>query len=499
MKRRNFINTLVPAVFMPSLINGLSVQAFAHTPALAGLSQLQTQTDKVLVLIQLNGGNDGLHTVIPLDQYDNLANARGNIALSQSAILPLTGTTTVGLHPAMTGIQQLYNNGKLCITQGVSYPNPSFSHFRATDIIGTATDSNTSLNTGWIGRYLDNQFPNYPYGYPTAAMPDPPAIQIGAGVPLLFQANNANLAMSISSIDIFDEWVNGTIGSLPDTPSGKELGYLRTIANQTQQYSAQIVNASNSVTSQFAGYPAAGSNPLADQLKLVARLIAGGLKTRVYLVSLGGFDTHAQQVSNTNANVGTHASLLGKLSEAVKAFCDDLAYLNADERVVGLTFSEFGRRIKANASWGTDHGTAFPMLLFGTNVQAGIVGNNPIIPAAATVNDNLPMQYDFRAIYASLLKDWFCLPPTDVNAVMLDTFATLPVVQTACCVPPIISGAANACINGTNTYSVTATAGSTYVWTVTGGTIVAGQGTHQITVQWNNNVQGTVNVEQTTP
>nr|MBP9135764.1 DUF1501 domain-containing protein [Chitinophagales bacterium] len=243
----------------------------------------------------------------------------------------------------------------------------------------------------------------------------------------------------------------------------------------------------------------AGTNPLADQLKLVARLIAGGLKTRVYLVSLGGFDTHAQQVSNTNANVGIHASLLGKLSEAVKAFCDDLAYLNADERVVGLTFSEFGRRIKANASWGTDHGTAFPMLLFGTNVQAGIVGNNPIIPAAATVNDNLPMQYDFRSVYASLLKDWFCLPSTDVNAVMLDTFATLPVVQPACCVPPIISGAANACINGTNVYSVTAVAGSTYVWVVTGGTIVAGQGTHQITVQWNNNVQGTVNVEQTTP
>jgi hypothetical protein len=109
------------------------------------------------------------------------------------------------------------------------------------------------------------------------------------------------------------------------------------------------------------------------------------------------------------------------------------------------------------------------------------------------------MQYDFRSVYASLLKDWFCLPPTDVNAVMLDTFATLPVVQTACCVPPIISGAANACINGTSVYSVTATAGSTYLWVVTGGTIVAGQGSHQITVQWNNNVQGTVHVEQTTP
>lgn len=234
MKRRDFIRSAVPAaVVLPSLINGLTVRAFAHAPQIDGLSEAQIDTDKVLVLIQLNGGNDGLHTVVPIDQYDNLANARGGIILSENAILPLNGSTTVGLHPAMTGIQQLYDTGKICIVQGVSYPNPSFSHFRATDIVSTGTDSNISLNTGWVGRYLDHEFPNYPYGYPNADMPDPPAIQIGVGLPLLFQAPESNLAMSISSIDLFDQWTNGNIGTLPETPAGHELGYLRAIAQQT--------------------------------------------------------------------------------------------------------------------------------------------------------------------------------------------------------------------------------------------------------------------------
>lgn len=496
MKRRDFIRSAVPAaVVLPSLINGLTVRAFAHAPQIDGLSEAQIDTDKVLVLIQLNGGNDGLHTVVPIDQYDNLANARGGIILSENAILPLNGSTTVGLHPAMTGIQQLYDTGKICIVQGVSYPNPSFSHFRATDIVSTGTDSNISLNTGWVGRYLDHEFPNYPYGYPNADMPDPPAIQIGVGLPLLFQAPESNLAMSISSIDLFDQWTNGNIGTLPETPAGHELGYLRAIAQQTQQYAQRIVTASQNVTTQWSGYPSTGINALADQLKLIARLIAGGLKTRVYLVSIGGFDTHANQVSNTDPNTGQHANLLGKLSEAIFAFSSDLAFLGVGERVVGLTFSEFGRRIKANASWGTDHGTAFPMLLFGAQVQAGIVGNNPIIPAAATVSDNLAIQFDFRAVYASLLKDWFCLSETAVNSIMLNTFAALPVVQSPCCVPVVI-GASNSCAGDIHTYSVAPSAGSTYIWTVTGGSILSGQGSNSITVQWDNGSEGIVSVTQ---
>jgi uncharacterized protein (DUF1501 family) len=181
MKRRNFLRTIAPAVVLPSIINGFSMKAFAEMPLFRGMEALQTETDKVLVIIQLNGGNDGINTVIPLDQYTNLSVARGNILINSSAVLPLTGTTATGLHPAMTGMRDLYDNGKVKIVQGVSYPNPNFSHFAATDIWATASDSDQSLNTGWLGRYIDHEFPGFPAGYPNASSPDPIAVQMGVG------------------------------------------------------------------------------------------------------------------------------------------------------------------------------------------------------------------------------------------------------------------------------------------------------------------------------
>lgn len=498
MQRRDFLKTIAPAVIMPSLINGLTVKAFAPTQITGNLAAMQTDTDKVLVLIQLNGGNDGLNTVINLDQYDHLVAARNSILVPQASVLPLAGISTIGLHPAMVGMQQLYNEGKLRIVQGVSYPNPSYSHFRATDIAISAADSNQNLSTGWSGRYLEQEYPNFPIGYPTAQYPDPPAIQIGTGLPLLFQGANAGLAITLSSEQIFDDWLNGATGAPPDTPAGHELAYLRVVAQQTQSYAGQISAAALNVSTQSPNYPTAGANSLADQLKLVARLIAGGLQTRIYLVSLGGFDTHSQQVDAADSTMGWHATLLGKVSEAIKAFTDDLSYLGIQNRVVGATFSEFGRRIISNGSRGCDHGAAYPMFVFGDSVQAGVLGASPIIPSAATDNDNLAMQFDFRAIYASLLKDWFCANQATVDAAMADTFATLPVVEAVCCVSPtpLISGSNSSCVGQTQTYSVPATAGHTYLWEAIGGTIVSGQGTHQIAVQWNNGTTGTVNVTE---
>lgn len=498
MQRRSFLKTIAPAVVMPSLINGLTVKAFANATITNQLAALQSDTDKVLVLIQLNGGNDGLNTVLNLDQYTNLAAARSSVLIPETAALALNGTNAVALHPAMTGMQQLYNEGKVTIVQGVSYPNPNYSHFRATDIITSSSDADQVLTSGWCGRYLEQEYPNFPTNYPNTDYPDPPAIQIGVGLPLLFQGTAANLAVTLSGTQIFDDWVNGSNGALPNTPAGHELGYLRTVAQQTQSYAGQITAAALNITTQSPNYPAAGANPLADQLKLVARLIAGGLQTRIYLVSLGGFDTHASQVAATDTTTGTHANLLSNLSQAIKAFMDDLAFLSIQDRVVGLTFSEFGRRIISNGSGGTDHGSAFPMFVFGEQVAAGIVGNSPVIPATVTENDNLAMQFDFRTIYASLLKDWFCADASTVDTALADTFLPTPVVESACCVPPtpIISGAAASCLNNVATYSVPAVAGDTYLWTVTGGTIVSGQGTSSIQVQWNNGTQGNVQVQQ---
>jgi uncharacterized protein (DUF1501 family) len=168
---------------------------------------------------------------------------------------------------------------------------------------------------------------------------------------------------------------------------------------------------------------------LADQLKIVARLVAGGLKTRFYLVNMGGFDTHAKQVEAADVTTGTHAKLLARLSEAIHAFQDDLQFLQVDDRVVGMTFSEFGRRIQSNASGGTDHGAAAPVFVFGKDVQGGVVGTNPVWPDKLTVNDNIAMQVDFRAVYNSLLEKWFQADPSEVESVLLNNYPALPLIR----------------------------------------------------------------------
>jgi uncharacterized protein (DUF1501 family) len=428
MKRRDFIRSTAPAgIVFPALINGFTFKAFAESPLVSALTQAPTETDHVLVIIQLNGGNDGLNMVIPIDQYDNLAIARSNIILPKNKILKLNGTSFTGLHPSMTGLQTLFNQEKLQIIQSVGYPQPNFSHFRATDIWLSASDSNQTINSGWAGRYLNEEYTNYPMGYPNTVMPDPLAIQIGSFVSPAMQGPAVNMGMAISDPVNFYNLINGIQGSAPNTRGGRELTYIRQIAQQTQQYGNVIKAAAAKVTKQFAGYPT--GNSLADQLKIVARLIAGGLKTRIYMVSLGGFDTHAQQVNATAKETGNHANLLQKVSEGIKAFMDDLDFLGAQKRVIGMTFSEFGRRIKSNGSGGTDHGAAAPLFVFGHYAQNDVIGKSPTIPLITNTGDNVPMQYDFRSIYASILQQWFCVPESTLENVMLKNFQNINVIK----------------------------------------------------------------------
>jgi hypothetical protein len=185
-------------------------------------------------------------------------------------------------------------------------------------------------------------------------------------------------------------------------------------------------------------YPAAGQNSLADQLKIVAQLVAGGLKTRIYVVNIGGFDTHSSQVTSTAASdTGSHATLLGRLSLAIAAFQDDLRLLGIQDRVVGLTFSEFGRRIKSNASLGTDHGTAAPVFVFGANVQQGVVGNNPALTKSdGSLNDNIPMQFDFRSVYASILRDWFGTTQSELQNVLQTPLFNITTAQMPAIIKP---------------------------------------------------------------
>lgn len=424
MKRRDFLK-VTPLAGMAMMINGLPINTFAKSPLLELLAKQTQQNGRVLVMIQLNGGNDGLNTVIPIDQYSALSTARSNVLIPQNQILSLAGTINTGLHPSMTGIQNMYNNGLVNITQAVSYPNPDFSHFRATDIWLTASDSTQYLNTGWLGRYLDDEYPGYPTGYPNATMPDPLAIQIGAGISTMLQGATINAGMAISDINSFYNIVNSTVDPAPNTPAGHELTFIRYVAQQTQQYTSVLQTAANNAQNLSTLYPT--SNSLADQLKIVARLIAGGLQTPIYIVNIGSFDTHSSQVDSSDHTIGEHATLLQKLSEAVFAFFDDCKLLNVDNRVAAMTFSEFGRRIKSNASGGTDHGTAEPVMVFSPHVNPGIIGTNPIIPANATTSDNIAMQNDYRSVYAAVLADWFQVAPNVLSDVLLQSFPILPI------------------------------------------------------------------------
>jgi uncharacterized protein (DUF1501 family) len=437
MQRREFLRTTVPATILPAVINGFSIKAFGADSPLARLLSGSTVTDHVLVIVQLSGGNDGLNTVIPIDTYGNYFNARSNIAIPQNNILPLTATT--GLNPAMTGMKSLFDDGKLGVIQAVGYPTPSFSHFRATDIWMSASDSNEVLVSGWGGRYLNYEYPNFPVGYPNSSMTDPLGIQIGSTTSLTFQGPSVSMGMSISNPTSFYNLLNGVEDPAPNTNAGKELKYVRLVAKQTSQYATVVQAAAANVTQQ-SPYPT--NNYLADQLKIVARLVKGGLKTRLYMVSYGSFDTHSLQTNANDPLTGSHANLLKNVSDAIKAFQDDLKFLGVEERVVGMTFSEFGRRIKSNSSVGTDHGAAAPMFLFGKNVMPAVLGTNPTIPANVTVNDNIPMQYDFRSVYATLLENWLCVKNTDLQQIMLKNFQSLPLVNSAGCkvVNPNLSG-----------------------------------------------------------
>jgi hypothetical protein len=217
---------------------------------------------------------------------------------------------------------------------------------------------------------------------------------------------------------------------LNSPPANKELRFLRVISEKTKIYS-DIIRAAYQRGATMATYPT--DNGLAEQLKIVARLIKGGLKTRVYTVTIGGFDTHKKQVNASDTTTGNHAKLMKNLSAAVSAFQNDLELMQLDDRVLGMTFSEFGRRIKSNASLGTDHGAAAPLIMFGKHAKKGILGNSPDIPADIQVVNNIPFQYDFRSVYASVLEQWFCVKQPALNTILLKNYQSLPLVKGGPC------------------------------------------------------------------
>lgn len=423
MNRRKFIRNSAVGAFIPAFFENFSLMAAGN------VSEQLVENENVLVVIQLSGGNDGLNMVIPADQYGLYKAARSNIAIEESKLLKVPQSDKIGLHPSLTGVSQLLAEGQANIIQDVGYPNPNYSHFRATDIWNTAANSNEYLESGWTGRYLALNHPNFPDQYPNSKYPDPLAIQIGSLLNPALQGPIYGMGISINDTTNFFQLLENKTETLPNTLAGKELGYLRQISKQSNKYSDTIKNAALKVTTQKT-YP---NLSLANQLKIVARLIAGGLKTKVYYVNIGGFDTHSNQVDATDTSKGNHANLMANLGNSIKAFIDDLKFLGVSDKVLGLTYSEFGRRIKSNDSSGTDHGAASPMFMFGEKVNPIYLGKPSLMPAVAKSGDNLTMQYDFRSVYTSILKNWFCATDGDLKAVLLNNFQELPLVNYSVC------------------------------------------------------------------
>jgi uncharacterized protein (DUF1501 family) len=386
-------------------------------------------SDRIFVLIQENGGNDGLNMVIPIDQYANLSLARPNLIIPENRVLKLTEET--GLHPAMSGLKTLYDESKLAIIQNVGYPNQNRSHFRSTDIWDSGSTAEEVLPNGWIGRYLDTQHFGYPEGYPNENNPHPIAITLGPTVSETCQGLAANFSLAISDPTALLTIPGSGSGELPNLPYGDELEYLRLVIQQTNVYAAVLTEASEKGTNLSSLYPDAGQNRLADQLKIVAQLIAGGLQTKVYVVNINGFDTHANQVDQNDSTIGEHADLLSFLSESIHAFMDDLRLLKLDQRVIGATRSEFGRQIVSNGSFGTDHGNAAPLIVFGSCVNGGIIGENPEIATEIEPQSGVSSKIDFKNVFGSILIDWFGTSQADVKSLFSHDFEYIPIV-TAC-------------------------------------------------------------------
>lgn len=398
MKRRDFVkNISFASIGSPFLLNDLKFQTIGKP-----LFPVQKSAeDKVLVIIRLGGGNDGLNTLFPMDSYDNLVNHRSNIIVPENQLLPITNS--LSLHPVMTGMRDMFNDGKLGIIQNVGYPEQNRSHFRSSDIWDKGL-MEPSATTGWMGRNLDHSYPNFPEDYPNSSQPDPFAISMGNEVSATCQGLMGNFCHTVS--DPFATFNLSESSALNDgTYYGSHMEYLSTIIAQTNAYGSQVNDAANNGSTLSSKYDS--NNLLAVQLRYIAQMISGGLQTKVYILNVTGFDTHDSQVNSTNKSQGNHSDLLKKVSDAIAAFQDDLSLLNLEERVAGMTYSEFGRQIKSNASFGTDHGDAAPLFLFGSCLGDLVTGSDPVIGTQLQDQEGVAMEIDFRDVYASILKNWF--------------------------------------------------------------------------------------------
>jgi uncharacterized protein (DUF1501 family) len=376
----------------------VSLSPLVPTMLLRAAQDATPQADaKVLVVIQLDGGNDGLNTVVPYAD-DAYAKARVKLRLETRELHKLDDH--VGLHPRMKSAKALFDDGRLAIVQAVGYPNPDKSHFRSMRIWQTASMDDAAHNAyGWLGQALDRS--PAPHASGEAA-----AIYVGEEQTPVALWGRRSSATALSRLDDL------TLTHAADEPASATDGAVADRADVRQFVTRQVLSA-YAAAEQFrreelatkearpSKYP---DNALAGRLELIARLLKSGSRARVFYTSQSGYDTHASQLN-------TQANLLGELSSALKAFLDDLKEAKLDDRVVVLAFSEFGRRVEENDSQGTDHGTAGPVLLAGPAVKPGLHGKTPSLTDLS--GGDLKSSIDFREVYATLLDKWLELRAPD--------------------------------------------------------------------------------------
>jgi len=405
--RRSFLHTLGLAGGAGLTLGSYSLSAM-HSPALVSSLMTGGVGDRILVLIRLKGGNDGLNTIIPLYDYGTYASRRPTIAIPESNVVNLNSAH--GIPNTMQDLMSLWNDGSMKIINSVGYENHNLSHFTSSDIWNAANPNIESDmdRSGWLGRYILDCNPDYLENLPEV----PGAIKISSGSNITFHnPDRIDLAVNFNTperlINIAETGFIYDTENLPDDCYyGEQVGFLRSIMNVTANYAPQISEAYQKVENSVEY----DNNELSRQLAIVARLIKGELGTRLYMVTLDGFDTHENQNQS-------HPQLMNTLASAVDAFYKDLASANYDHDVLSMTFSEFGRRIAEN-SGGTDHGTAAPVMLFGPALNGnGILGSNPDLNDVDN-NGNLKHDIDFRSIYATILENWLCLDPVGVDSIL---------------------------------------------------------------------------------
>jgi uncharacterized protein (DUF1501 family) len=409
MKRRDFLkNGLklgVAVNALPLALGGFPIKALGRSPLRSALKTVAAN-DNILVIIQLAGGNDGLNTLVPHTNQSYYTN-RPTLGLkSTDNLIPVAGHESLAWHSAMAPANTLYGQQKLAILQNVGYPNMDFSHFRGTDIWNNATDRDKFTNTGWVGRFLTDMYPEFP--------PDvipkgshPLAVQFGNSLSNAFLGKNGGMGIAINRLP--DEG-NETVHNydpipVPTSIPYQELEYVRLIERETEVYSQSLIN--RTVKTNKVTYP---TSNIATQLSYVSQIIASGFTTKVYLVTQAGYDTHSNQLQD-------QAALLGDLSAAMLAFQQDLEASGIADRVATMTYSEFGRRPKENGT-GTDHGAAAPLFVMGTKVNGAVYGNDPDFTNLIANNLAYDPRHDFRNIYSTVMSEWLGISDADIQGVL---------------------------------------------------------------------------------